>query len=52
MLERGDSSKIIPVDLIVKPLGARWMISLYEYMKAKPAIIKNGFILAGINIDY
>ena len=55
MLERGDSSKIILVDLkmsIVKPLGARWMISLYEFMKATPAIIKNGFIHAGINIDY
>ncbi len=52
MQQHGDSSKINPVDLrmsIVKPLGVRWMISLYEYMKSKPEIIKNGFIHAGIN---
>ena len=33
---------------VVKPLGARWMISLYDYFKAKPDIIKNGFKEAGI----
>ena len=33
---------------VVKPLGARWMISLYDYFKAKPEIIKNGFKEAGI----
>jgi len=33
---------------IVKPLGAKWMMSLYDYMKAKPDIIRNGFRHAGI----
>ena len=35
-----------PVDLrlaVVKPSGARWMISLYEYFKSKPEIIQHGF---------
>ena len=43
-----------PVDLrlsIVKPLGAQWMIKLYDYLKSKPDIIKNGFKGAGIS-DY
>lgn len=43
-----------PVDLrlsIVKPLGAQWMIKLYDYLKSKPDIIKNGFRGAGIS-DY
>lgn len=28
---------------VVKPLGARRMISLYEYFKSKPEIIQHGF---------
>ena len=39
-----------PVDLrlsIVKPLGAQGMIKLYDYLKSKPDIIKNGFRSAG-----
>ena len=32
----------------VKPLGARWMVSLYDYLKAKPDIARNGFKEAGI----
>ena len=42
-----------PVDLrlsIAKPLGAKWMISLYDYMKSRPDIIKNGFWHAGITV--
>ena len=40
-----------PVDLqlsIVKPLGVQWMIKLYDYLKSKADIIKNGFKGAGI----
>ena len=40
-----------PVDLqmgIMKPLGGKWMISLYDYMKSKPDITKNGFHHAGL----
>ena len=40
-----------PVDLrlsVVKPLGAQWMIKLYNYFKSKPEIIQNGFKAVGI----
>ena len=40
-----------PVDLklsIVKPLGAQWMIELYNHLKSHPEIIQNGFRAAGI----
>ena len=40
-----------PVDLklsVVKPLGAAWMKSAYDYVKCKPDIIQNGFKGAGI----
>jgi hypothetical protein len=33
---------------VVKPLSAKWMIALYDYLKSKPDIIKNGFRHAGI----
>lgn len=36
---------------IVKPLGAQWMIALYDYFKSKPEIAKNGFKEAGIVIN-
>ena len=40
-----------PVDLrlsVVKPLGAKWLVDLFDYMKTKPEIIRNGFKEAGI----
>ena len=40
-----------PIDLklsTVKPLGAGWMKSCYDYIKSKPKIIQNGFKEAGI----
>ena len=40
-----------PIDLklsIMKPIGAKWMIDLYDYFKAKPEIIINGFRAVGI----
>ena len=42
----------MPVDLrlsVVKPLGAQWMMKLYDYLKSKPEIIENGFRAVGIN---
>ena len=51
-LQRGDNA-VQPVDLrmsITKPLGAKWMMGLYDYVKSKPEIIKNGFRQAGIAI--
>ena len=46
-----DHSSTVPIDFkmaIVKPLGAKWMIKLYDYMKGNPDIITNGFRKAGI----
>ena len=33
---------------IMKPISARWMIQLFDYMKANPDIIRNGFRNVGI----
>jgi len=33
---------------IVKPLGARWLCDLYDYILARPKIIINSFRLAGL----
>ena len=33
---------------VVKPLGAKWMVELFDYMKSKPDIISNGFKKLGI----
>ena len=33
---------------IVKPIAAKWMISLYDYLVAHPDIIRNGFKHVGI----
>lgn len=44
-------NKAKPIDLRLsrmKPLGAQWIISTYEYLSSKPEIIKNGFHAAGI----
>ena len=42
----------VKVDLSLtrmKPLGAKWLTKLYDYMKSKPDIVKNGFKEAGIS---
>lgn len=46
-----EEKDITPVSLAmstIKPLGARWLVSLYDYLKSNPAIIENGFKAAGI----
>ena len=43
-----------PVDIrmsIMKPLGAHWLVSLYDYLQGNDSIIKNGFKAAGI-VDF
>jgi len=53
-LKRGEGVSVQPVDLslaVVKPLGARWMMRFFDYMKQNPSIIKNGFIKAGISSE-
>ena len=45
------ASQISPVDLrmsIMKPLGARWLVSLHDYIKEHNSLILNGFKAAGI----
>ena len=37
---------------VVKQLGAKWLIGLYEYMKSNPNISINGFKEAGIFYEY
>ena len=42
---------VVPADLrlsVVKPLGAQWMMKLYDYLKSKSEIIENGFRAVGI----
>ena len=34
----------------VKPLGAKWMMGLYDYMKTRPDIMRNGFHHSGLLI--
>ena len=45
-------SNIQPIDLklsVMKPLGARWMIKLFDYLCSKREIVENGFKAAGIH---
>ena len=32
----------------MKPLGARWMVDVYNHIKSKPDMIKGAFKAAGI----
>ena len=46
-----EGEEISPVDLkmsTMKPLGARWLVSLYDYLRENNSIIENGFKAAGI----
>ena len=50
-LQLEQNAKHSSVDLrlsIVKPLGAQWMVELYDYLKGKPDIIRYGFKEAGL----
>ena len=33
---------------IMKPIGAKWMMDLYDYIKSKPELVINGFRNVGI----
>ena len=46
-----EESEITPVDLkmsTMKPLGARWLVSLYDYISGNQSIVVNGFKAAGL----
>ena len=48
----GQKDKKQLVDLrssIVKLLGAKWMVDLYDYLKGKPEMIRNSFVAAGLS---
>ena len=48
--KRGEKP-VEPVDLhlnMMKPLGAQWMVELFNHFKVKSSIICNGFKVAGI----
>ena len=43
-------TEITPVSLrlsVMKPLGARWLVALNDYLKEHSSIIRNGFVAAG-----
>ena len=49
--QKNTRKELEPVDrrlAIVKPIAAKWMISLYDYLVAHPHIIRNGFKHVGI----
>ena len=53
-LLKGSETISQPVDLrmsVVKPLSGKWMMKLYDYVKSKPEIVRNGFRHAGITKD-
>lgn len=46
-----EGKEISPVDLrmsTMKPLGARWLVSLYDYITENKSIVENGFKAAGL----
>ena len=50
-LQKNDKNPNEPVDLRlskIKPLGAQWLLELYDHFKANPSVIVNGFKAAGI----
>ena len=45
------ATSFTPVGLrmsVVKPVGAKWLVSLYDYFKSNSSIIINGFKAAGL----
>ena len=49
--QKNTGKDVEPVDMklsVVKPIAAKWMIDLYNYLVANPQIIKNGFKHVGI----
>ena len=46
-----EENEITPVDLKMspmKPLGARWLVSLHDYITGNQSIVVNGFKAAGL----
>ena len=50
-----EENEITPVDLkmsTMKPLGARWLVSLHDYITENQSIVVNGFKAAGLLIIF
>ena len=50
-LEEGKEPEDVKVDTrltIMKPLGAKWLTSAYDYLRSESGIVRGGFIEAGI----
>ena len=48
---KDQSTEVIPIDMkmsLVKPLSAKWIVSMFSYFKDNPSIVQNGFKEAGI----
>ena len=46
-----EGKEMTPVDLkmsTMKPLGARWLVSLYDYITENGSVVENGFKAAGL----
>ena len=51
--ERGQDIQLVDLRLsVVKPIGAQWMIDLYDYLKGNPTIITHGFKHVDISASY
>ena len=52
-LESGKNPDEVCVDVkmtVIKEVGARWLVSLYDYLLNNPDICSNGFSKAGITL--
>ena len=50
-MDNGKQPEDIEVDMklsVMKPLSARWIISVYDYLRTKAGIVRGGFVEAGI----
>ena len=50
-IDAGKSPDEVVVDMkltVVKEVGARWLVSMYDYLQGHPETCKNGFVKAGI----
>ena len=46
-----DSVELQPIDLslpLLKELGAKWLVEMFEYITSNPQIVVNGFVKSGI----
>ena len=44
MMEKEIENGIVDLKMsVMKPLGARWLMGVYDYIKSKPDIVINGF---------